>query len=63
MNERRKDNIYSANELAETMIDVADQNEKNCESDTCLLIYSILRDCGYQIKKIVETERSNHLEC
>ncbi len=63
MHERVKNPVCSANEIADKIIIAADQNEINCEDDTCLLAYSILRDCGYQIKRILHEEVSQHNNC
>ena len=48
-----KNDICRAKKIAQQLIDTANRNEPGCESNTCLLAYSILRDCGYQIIKIV----------
>ena len=56
MREQTDDAICSAREMAEKIILTANQYEMNCEDNTCLLAYSLLRDCGYQIKKILGEE-------
>jgi hypothetical protein len=48
-----KDNVCIANEIAQELIEAANFNEEKCENDTCFLVYGILRDCGYQVKKII----------
>ena len=63
MRERTKNAFCSVNDIAEKIISAADQNEKGCEDETCILAYSILRDCGYQIKRIIAEEGSRHNEC
>ena len=42
-----------AEKLAEEMIKIADQHESECEDDTCFLVFGLIRDCGYQVKKII----------
>lgn len=56
MCEQTNDAICSAREMAEKIILTANQYEMNCEDNSCLLAYSLLRDCGYQIKKILGEE-------
>ena len=45
-----------AMELAKRMIQAADNGEIKCEDDCCLLIYSMVRDCAYKIRRTVEQE-------
>ena len=56
MCEQTNDAICSAKEMAEKIILTANHYEMNCEDSTCLLAYSLLRDCGYQIKRILGEE-------
>lgn len=60
METSRKKDICKAEKIARDLIDTASRNENNCESNTCLLVYSILRDCGYRIIKIIG-EQECHL--
>ena len=59
---RVNNTVCSINALAEKLILTADSNEINCEDDTCLLAYSLFRDCGYHIKKIMAEEDSRHCD-
>ena len=63
MPEHKKSVICSSKEIAEQIIKTANKNEKHCESDTCLLICSVLRDCGYQIKRIISEANSSPINC
>ena len=58
MIESKKNNIHSALEIAENLINASIQSEESCENETCFLVYSILKDCGYQVKKIIEAEQT-----
>lgn len=60
MCDKVKNAVCSANDIAEKIIIAADQNEILCEDDTCILAYSVLRDCGYQIKRIIAEENACH---
>lgn len=53
MKTSNNEEICHAIEIAQDLIDTADQNENSCKNDTCLLVYGILRDCGYRIINIV----------
>lgn len=44
-------------EIARDLIETANRNENSCENDTCLLVYGIIRDCGYKIIRIVGEEK------
>jgi hypothetical protein len=58
-----KKDILRAKQIAQNLIDTANQNEDSCESNTCLLLYSIIRDCGYRIIKIIGDENCDQSEC
>lgn len=55
--------ICRAKKIAHHLIDAANQNESRCESDTCLLLYSIIRDCGYRIIRIMGDDYPDQSEC
>ena len=54
MCEDRSDASVAARKLAEEMIRSADHYEMYCSNDKCFLIYGLMRDCGYQISKIIK---------
>ena len=53
----RKDFVLDAIELSERMLLMAEKGIRTCEDDSCLLLYGIIRDCGYKIRRTVEEER------
>ena len=63
MHKRVKNAHCSVKDLAEEIIQAADQNEIYCEDDTCILAYSLLRDCGYNLKRIMAEDNSRHCDC
>jgi hypothetical protein len=63
MKKHGNNDICRAKKIAQQLIDTANLNERGCESNTCLLVYSILRDCGYQIIKIVGEKDCSQNEC
>ena len=52
METTKKQDICHAIEIARDLIETANKNERSCENDTCLLVYGIIRDCGYEIIRI-----------
>ena len=44
--------------LTEEMIRMADLQEGECHDDSWLVIYGIIRDCAYEIRRAIENECS-----
>ena len=59
MRKKNRDYMNSAAELADEMIRIAAQGEHDCKDDTCFLIYGVIRDCAYNIRRILEQESSH----
>lgn len=53
-------NIQRALELSRTLIVLADEGEAESEDDGCILLYSVVRDCAYRIRKQAEREKEIH---
>jgi hypothetical protein len=53
--------ILEALELARQLTILADEGELNAEDDSCVLLYSIVRDCAYKIRRQAEQERQTHI--
>lgn len=54
------DHRSAAMELTEQMMQVADQGETICRDDSCFLIYGLIRDCAYKIRRTIgETSRKS----
>jgi hypothetical protein len=43
--------------LSDEMLRIAEKGFLTCEDDSCILVYGIIRDCGYRIRKTVEREQ------
>ena len=54
-------NIHEALLLADRMLDLADRGDQEREDAGCGILYGILRDSAYKIKKIAEKERQSHI--
>jgi len=52
--------IQKAMELSRQLIILADDGEAVSDDDGCILLYSIIRDCGYRIRKQAVHEREAH---
>ena len=48
-------------DLTDKMIRLADQAEAVCNDNGCAVVYGILRDSAYRVRKEAEGERENHL--
>ena len=48
--------IQEAIKLANRMIAMADDAVKNCEDDAALLVFSIIRDSAYNIRRTITRE-------
>ncbi len=51
--------LKEALDLARSLIILADDGERDSEDDSCSLLYGIVRDCAYRIKKDAECEVEN----
>jgi hypothetical protein len=49
-------------ELAERMIEVADEGDIVREDAGCGVLYGVLRDSAYKIKKLAEEEKEKHMK-
>ncbi len=47
--------------LAEKMLNAADKGDSVREDNGCGVLYGILRDSAFKIKKLAETERDAHI--
>jgi len=48
-------------QLAEMMVEVADQGDAAREDVGCGVLYGLLRDSAYKIKKLAEQEKEDHI--
>lgn len=47
--------------LVEEMIALADKGDADREDNGCGILYGVLRDSGYKLKKLAEAEKDNHI--
>ena len=55
-------NIKSTLQLTAEMIKLANKGDIDREDNGCGILYGILRDCAYKLKKLAETEKENHIK-
>jgi hypothetical protein len=47
--------------LVEEMMALADQGDADREDNGCGILYGVLRDSAYKLKKLAEAEKQNHI--
>ena len=55
-------NIRKTLKLVEKMIELANSGDEDRDDVGCGILYGIIRDSAYRIKKIAEKERLAHIE-
>jgi hypothetical protein len=53
--------IVKTLELTEEMIQLANRGEADREDNGCGILYGVLRDSAYKLKKLAEEEKRNHV--
>jgi hypothetical protein len=53
--------IVKTLELTEEMIHLADRGEGDREDNGCGILFGVLRDAAYKLKKLAEDEKRNHI--
>lgn len=49
-------------EMVKAMLDVADQGDAVREDTGCGVLYGVVRDAAYRIKKLAESEKEAHIK-
>ena len=47
--------------LVEEMMELADRGDADREDNGCGILYGVLRDSAYKLKKLAEEEKQNHM--
>jgi hypothetical protein len=53
-------NLREALSMARNLIKLADHGSDECNDDGCLVVYGIMRDCGYRLQSAAEQEIKAH---
>lgn len=59
-NRKSNENLLKTIELAKKMLELANEGDRDRLDDTCGIVFGILRDSAYQIRKIAEEECKKH---
>ena len=54
-------NIRKTLDLVDEMIRVADKGDIEREDNGCGILYGVLRDSAYKVKKLAEQEKEKHI--
>ena len=54
------ESIKKTLDMAENMLELADQGDAVREDVGCGILYAVLRDSAYKIRKLAEAEREAH---
>lgn len=55
-------NIQTTLDLAQSMIDLANQGDEDREDSGCGILYGVLLDSAYRIRRLAEKEKRAHIE-
>ena len=55
-------NIQKTLDLVDNMIKVANEGDIEREDVGCGILYGVLRDSAYKLKKLAEKEKENHID-
>ena len=53
--------IINTLKLVDEMIDLADRGDIDREDNGCGILYGVLRDSAFKLKKLAEAEKLNHI--
>jgi len=53
--------IEQALKLTEQMISLADEGDSDREDNGCGILYGVLRDSAYKLRRLAEAEKQNHI--
>lgn len=54
------ENILKVLDLAREMIVLSDKGGADSEDDSCIMLYGVIRDSAYRIRKLAEDEKVSH---
>lgn len=55
-------NIQETFQLADRMLDLANKGDAEREDVGCGILYGVLRDSAYKLKKLAEKEKQAHIQ-
>jgi hypothetical protein len=54
------ENLRRTAELADRMIELAEHGDRDREDPTCGILYGVMRDAAYRLRRMAEEERERH---
>jgi hypothetical protein len=60
MSKPENENLQRLLRLTREMIALADEGDRDRSDDSCGIIYGVLRDAGYKLRKLTEQECDRH---
>ena len=54
------ENLLGLLKLTEEMLALADQGDRDRDDDSCGIVYGVLRDAAYRVRKLAEEECEKH---
>ncbi|MEJ2640589.1 MAG: hypothetical protein P8010_13525 [Desulfosarcinaceae bacterium] len=54
-------NLKSTLRLVDEMIKLADRGDTDREDTDCGILYGVMRDAAYKLKRLAEIERARHI--
>lgn len=54
------DNLNKLIRMTREMLALADEGDRDSNDDSCAIVYGILRDTGYRLRRLAEKECENH---
>lgn len=58
---RCDENLKKVLRLVDHMLQLANQGDEDREDTGCGILYGMIRDSGYKIKQLAETEKQRHI--
>jgi hypothetical protein len=62
MSEPSNENLRRTIRLTREMLALADEGERDLNDSSCAILYGILRDAAYKIRRLAEEECERHKE-
>jgi hypothetical protein len=56
MEPKRDNDIKNVFKISDLLLHLAYMGEKQCQDDSCLLLYGVIRDHAYSIRRMAEHE-------
>jgi len=60
VSQEQNENLRKLIELTREMLALADEGDRDRQDDSCGILYGILRDSGYRLRKLAEQECEKH---